>query len=36
MSEQSDAQCMRGMKFMAIAFVIIFAGLVAVARTIVY
>jgi hypothetical protein len=36
MSQQTDAECMRGLKIMGIAFVIIFAVLVAVARTIVY
>jgi len=35
MSEQTDAQVIRGMKIMTVVFFVIFAGIVITARTIV-
>jgi len=36
MSEQTDVEVMRGMKIMVVVFVVLFAGIVFAARTIVY
>ena len=36
MSQQTDAQCVRGMKIMALVFGAIFLGIVLIARTIAY
>lgn len=36
MSEQTDTEVMRGMKIMVVVFVVLFAGIVFTARTIVY
>lgn len=36
MSQQTDAQVMKGMKLMVVVFFVLFAGIVFAARTIVY